>query len=290
MAEALWPWEGYGLPDRIYQVTYLECAGPYAYPAHRHSNQWELVYVSRGQFRHRVGQKVVVQAAGRFVLVRENDVHALAGEGFSFYNLAFPVTFWDGIGALLHPSESPAWNALRQAPEPCWVTVSTEDRPGFEESLDRLLHTYDPLAFLGFWTRVMARCLPAPDAPGPDVAPGGIAGGPTGVPGWLSEAVGRARAAGEVPDLTAFVRWCGFSPEHVARTVRKVWDKTPTQLLADLRLDRAVGLLVQTNRTVSAIGGTVGFPSLNYFHRCFLRRFGVSPGDYRRGRPRAHQN
>ena len=73
-----------------------------------------------------------------------------------------------------------------------------------------------------------------------------------------------------------------LSPNHFLRTFKQAFAQTPHQFLTQMRLERARYLLVQTNRSVTEIGATVGFESLGSFSWLFARRIGLSPEAYRR--------
>lgn len=291
MAEGLWTWEGYGLPDRIYQVTFLECAGSFSYPAHRHQNQWELVYVSRGAFRHRLENRVVSHEAGTFILVRDQDLHALSGQNFSFYNLAFPTTVWSTVQNLIDPQRTSRWEILAKSSQPPQLTLQKKERAPFEARLDRLLEMYSPTDFLQLWLELIARLLPSVASKTTGGRWGRVSkdSETESLPIWLEKAVTAARFAPRVPSTHEFILWCGCSPEHVARTIRKAWDTTATDFLNELRLDRAAALIQGTNRPVQGIGQDLGFASPNYFHRKFRARFGMTPREFRRQAPRPHQ-
>ena len=51
--------------------------------------------------------------------------------------------------------------------------------------------------------------------------------------------------------------------------------------LIQVRIQKAVHLLNETDLSVSAIAEACGFSYLNYFCRCFRRSFHSSPGEYR---------
>ena len=58
--------------------------------------------------------------------------------------------------------------------------------------------------------------------------------------------------------------------------------KTFIEYLTDLRLERAMELLRQTNQSIIDISQAVGFRDSAHFSRTFKQARGVSPRDYRR--------
>lgn len=290
MDSMIWSWHEYRDSDQMYHLSYYQCDGPYAFPAHRHHDQWELVYVSQGILHHRLGGLVHKQGAGSFFVVREADLHSLRGSAFSYFNLAFPVSLLLTVQGLLQEPVQEGLAALTRQSEPLYGQLQAAERPAFEASLHRLLGRYDPLFFLEFWCAVMGRLLQAPGAPlGGDQflieSSGQLS---ETMPDWLAHALNNARESAAPPDLERFIAWCGKSHEHVARSVRRFLKRTPSELMGDLRLDRARNLLARTNRTVTQIAAASGFASLNYFHKQFRRKFACTPAEFRRSEPRPH--
>ena len=73
-----------------------------------------------------------------------------------------------------------------------------------------------------------------------------------------------------------------ISEMQLYRKLKALVEMTPTEYIRSLRLDRAAQLLVSGNKTVQEIMYACGFVTKTYFFREFSRRFGVSPGEYRR--------
>lgn len=73
-----------------------------------------------------------------------------------------------------------------------------------------------------------------------------------------------------------------LSPNHLLRTFRSVFGRTPHQYLTDLRLKEAKKLLEKEDLKVIEICHSVGFESHSSFSLLFRRRFGTSPEEYRR--------
>lgn len=67
----------------------------------------------------------------------------------------------------------------------------------------------------------------------------------------------------------------------LSREIKKRSGKTFTELLQNKRLEQACYLLKSTKLKVSEICQNVGYDSFSYFHRLFLKEYGVSPKKYR---------
>ena len=79
-----------------------------------------------------------------------------------------------------------------------------------------------------------------------------------------------------------FVELSGRSPEHLCRTMRLYYGKSPQQWIIELRLQNAAVLLEHSSMNVSGIAHASGFCNLSYFRRCFQRQYGIAPLAYRR--------
>src|SRR5437870_13669502 len=99
------------------------------------------------------------------------------------------------------------------------------------------------------------------------------------------DAIDRAYAGPlDVPNLAKLAH---VSEAHFIRTFRATFGETPHRYLQRRRVERAMFLLRETDRTVTDICLDVGFGRLGTFSRTFREIVGQSPVDYRsRGGPR----
>ena len=92
------------------------------------------------------------------------------------------------------------------------------------------------------------------------------------------------RAYAEPLDVPALARIAHVSEAHFIRTFRATFGETPHRYLQRRRVERAMHLLVQTDRPVTEICYAVGFGSLGTFSRTFRDIVGESPSEHRRRR------
>jgi AraC-like DNA-binding protein len=78
-------------------------------------------------------------------------------------------------------------------------------------------------------------------------------------------------------------------PNYLDRAFRSTYGQTPLQVLRDLRLQRALQMLENTDETLDTIATRCGFEEAAYFCRSFRSRFGVSPGKHRQSVKSAKQ-
>ena len=84
-------------------------------------------------------------------------------------------------------------------------------------------------------------------------------------------------------DVPALARIACVSRAHFIRTFRATFGETPHRYLQRRRVERAMWLLRETDRSVTDICLDVGFTSLGTFSRTFREIVGQSPVAYRRG-------
>ncbi len=85
-------------------------------------------------------------------------------------------------------------------------------------------------------------------------------------------------------------RAAGLSPAHFSREFRCTFGEAPHQYLLTRRLERAAGLLRNTDRTVTEICFAVGLVSVGSFTTSFRRVYGVAPLAYRATFPPAQRH
>jgi AraC-like DNA-binding protein len=82
-------------------------------------------------------------------------------------------------------------------------------------------------------------------------------------------------------DVPAVARIAHVSSAHFSRQFRATFGETPHRYLQRRRVERAMELLRETNRSVTEICLAVGFSSLGTFSRTFHRIVGEPPSAYR---------
>lgn len=74
----------------------------------------------------------------------------------------------------------------------------------------------------------------------------------------------------------------GISRTECFRCFQSILRKTPVEYLTGYRLSMAASLLVNTQRTVSDIAESCGFPSQSYFGKLFRTHYGKTPKEYQK--------
>ena len=96
------------------------------------------------------------------------------------------------------------------------------------------------------------------------------------VASWLT-----SHLAGDLSVETLAQRAC-LSPRHFSRRFKQAFRTTPADFVERARLDEARRRLAAAGRSLSQVAESVGFGSTDAFRRAFTRRFGVTPGAFRR--------
>lgn len=84
--------------------------------------------------------------------------------------------------------------------------------------------------------------------------------------------------------LNDMARVACLSTNHFLRTFKQAFHQTPHQYLTLIRLERAQGLLAQTDQPVTDVCFAVGFESLGSFSSLFRQRVGLAPAAYRKAK------
>ena len=90
------------------------------------------------------------------------------------------------------------------------------------------------------------------------------------------------RAYAEPLDIPSLARIAHVSEAHFIRIFRGTFGETPHRYLQRRRVERAMFLLRQTDRSVTEVCLEVGFTSLGTFSRTFRDIVGESPSGYRK--------
>lgn len=91
------------------------------------------------------------------------------------------------------------------------------------------------------------------------------------------------RAYAEPLDIRAVAAVACLSEAHFIRSFRACFGETPHRYLQRRRVERAMFLLRETERSVTNICYDVGFTSLGTFSRTFRAIVGETPSEYRLG-------
>lgn len=73
-----------------------------------------------------------------------------------------------------------------------------------------------------------------------------------------------------------------YTPEYTSKLIKKTTGLTFTQIVQQIRIEKAQVLLHDTNLTISNIANEVGYDNTEHFIRTFKNRLHMTPTEYRR--------
>ena len=73
----------------------------------------------------------------------------------------------------------------------------------------------------------------------------------------------------------------GLSRPAFFKKLKSLTGLAPVDLVREIRLDKAEKLVVTTDKSASEIAYEVGFKESSYFGKCFKKKFGMTPLEYR---------
>jgi transcriptional regulator GlxA family with amidase domain len=104
----------------------------------------------------------------------------------------------------------------------------------------------------------------------------GLDGALTALVAWI-----RGNLKGDL-SVEALSRRTQWSSRQFSRRFKAAFGLPPRDYVERLRLDEACQRLLDVHQTVESIAASVGYASDDAFRRAFERRFGMTPGAYRR--------
>ncbi len=72
-----------------------------------------------------------------------------------------------------------------------------------------------------------------------------------------------------------------MSPDYFTKYFKKITGKTPTEYIADVRINMAIRLILDTSLSITEISEKAGFCNINYFDKMFRESTGLTPTEYR---------
>lgn len=232
----------------------------------------EIFWIESGNALHEINGITEKLCSGDMVFIRAADRHQLRAAdamGFEMVNIAFPAGLLTDLKRrhfevdALHSTEgklprrlSLTSHQIRQVNEDVRMLISDS---ASRMAVERLL--------LGIY--LISTVSPASD-------------NTEAVPEWLDRACRIiARPEHFVEGVSAFMRLCGRSPEHVARTCRSLFGKSPTELVNAARLTHAARELRMGTKSILEIALECGFNNLAHFYELFRAYQGTTPRRYR---------
>lgn len=94
-----------------------------------------------------------------------------------------------------------------------------------------------------------------------------------------------ARCADHELSLDILASHLGLTPAYLSKLFKAETGRNYSEELAELRMEKAKGLLLSTNLKTSEVGTRVGYPNPQYFATAFRKATGLSPSEFREAVP-----
>jgi AraC-like DNA-binding protein len=106
---------------------------------------------------------------------------------------------------------------------------------------------------------------------------------------FLRKLIGYVESNISVPNIDARIicEEIGMSRTVLYSKIKSLTGQSVHEFIKTIRLKRSVGLLLEGTMNISQIALEVGFNSHSYFHKCFLKHYGVGPKEYITNRKRS---
>ncbi|MCR5453816.1 MAG: helix-turn-helix domain-containing protein [Bacteroidales bacterium] len=82
-------------------------------------------------------------------------------------------------------------------------------------------------------------------------------------------------------DVTALAENMNMSRSTLTRKLKAITNKTPLELIKDIKMQHASILLGDKDRSVTEIATSLGYYNRKYFTQCFKDAYGMTPSEYR---------
>lgn len=213
------------------------------------------------------------------MLIRPQDTHRFVdvGQGeFSYLNLAFTRQTFNDISEYLGAKE--VMQSLKSKKDPPMVSLSEKQGRSLMNQFFYLMgespipepHIYSRGVISNLFSKYFLNNFTALNE--------------GDIPQWLHTLCSEMHKIENFSVGTdAMLEISEKSYGHLCRSFKKYYNSTPTEFVNNLRLKYAKNMILHTNMTVLEIGLECGFENAGYFHRLFKSKFGVSPGELRKG-------
>ena len=246
---------------------------------HCHS-YYEIFLIAQGSGTHLINSVKIPLATGDLYFIRPNDVHCYINttNNFKMINIILPEYEFDHLTTYLG---SVFRENLLTPSLPPHASITHRDLKNITGSLEQLVLTKkilrqksqksDMLFRITVFNLLTTYLLSAPLLE------------TNNTPDWLRWlSLEMLKKENFTEGLPALYRLSGKSIEHLSRACKKHLQKTPSQVVNDIRLDYAALQLQSTGRKIVEICEDSGFDNLSHFYHLFKQRYNTSPNQFRK--------
>lgn len=265
-------WKNLVAKGEFFHLVRVSVTARHPCPLHTHDFA-ELFLLLRGRGVHTINRHRSPLSVGDFIMVRPGDRHrfdTIDAEGFIIENLAFPRNVLSFLEKRYFKGSYQFFRAGRHQ-----LPFSTSLNPSKMNWLGQRIERLDGgsrsrLAVEAFLLELLRELS--------SLTPTGSSS-----PLWLARAIDEFGSPLHFKEGTrGLARLAGRCPEHVNRETRKQLGVTATDFVNRRRMEYAARQLRMTSQKINDISLDCGFDNLSHFYGIFRRRFGLTPGKFRK--------
>jgi AraC family cel operon transcriptional repressor len=231
----------------------------------------EAFLVLEGRGTHYLNGQALPMAPGDLVAIRPEDRHWFETEAegsLLFSNMAVSAPWHAACLTVLGREDAAVSRSRALEDRATRELAALMERAGRHEATA-------PLAATAAWQAVLGHLDPA-RLREPEATP----------PAWLLEWREGVRRHPEhlVEPIAFWQARAGRSPEHLARSCRRYFRQSPSEVINEARVEHAKRLLGTTDAKVITVALEAGFNNMAHFHRLFAKATGATPRRWRRSR------
>jgi len=233
---------------------------------------YEVLWIEKGEGWHHINHQKIELQSGSLCFIRPSDVHGFnskTGSRLIVANIAFPEEtkkyfigrYKESLPYFDHKGSLPYSFDLDQSK----LLELSRNSQFLGEGPQQLFRTE------GFLLGLLSLLIPQDTSSEYN-----------DLPEWLKYACQRIEHNKAFQEGThALVKLAGRSPEHVARTLRKLRGATPTDIINQVRMRFCSNALASTDDKIAQIALDAGFQNLGHFYQVFRKTYHLSPRQYR---------
>ena len=82
-------------------------------------------------------------------------------------------------------------------------------------------------------------------------------------------------------DIDALASELGMSRSALFKKIKGMTGESPSEFIKNYKLAKAVELLTHSDKSITDVAYASGFSDVGYFGKCFRKKYGMSPRDYK---------
>ncbi len=256
-----------------------------AFPAHWH-DYIEIMFLLKGQVCHQLPDgKEICLKPGELLFINKHSPHEIAACGKEDIALNFMIKpafldFVPHLGFGDHPLAQLLLDGLRNEKKgPSYLHFQLGQEPAIDHLLKSMVHSHLSFPFsLALWKKQMELLfLHLLSLQNPAAAPpSSYQENPLAL-----ELLQEMNAHYTTFVLKDFAKDRRVSSSYLCRLMKEATGSTCTEILQQIRLEKAKSLLMETDLSIVDICAVIGYQNTSYFHRLFKSHLGTSPSLWR---------